>query len=1020
MAYTTAQLVTAYTNANLGKAPDAATTLTLDAYATQSQTGGITDATALTNTLKLVNSTTAVAVETYQFFTNAAPSAAGLAYLVNSTTNATDLNDAYYSKFAQENRFINFSINLATGSGAGATAFASNYGSVTVQQAVASAYDKIIGNAAAQAAGVDPAAAVAYLTRADNVNYLNAFVKANTGLTAAADIDLAVKAALIGQILNAATVSGIGGYAKATAALINDLSDGVLSTDNAAGVNILTAYPGAGAVGQSFALTAGIDTLVGTAGNDTFVGSSSAGASLLSTLDSIDGGAGNDTLTFAIVGNLDTTTAASTTVKNVETVNILATGTVTADSSSWAGTTALNVNGAVGAASATAASSTAVSVVTAQTTGAVVVNGGSSATVTASGLDNAGGGSSGSVNVGGGTAVAGNITVTAAVAANKNAGTVAATTKGGASISLTETLGTGSAGGALNATDGAAAAGKLGTLSTVILSGYGLGSTVTSNALTSLTLANGNANVAVTNNFGSGNATTTLALAVNNVSTGLIDTNNAYSTVNVTTSGKASTLGLSGSNIKTLSVAGDQVLSLFPASPIATFSESGTGSVVATFGNTLKTYTSTATGGDTVTLNTTALTSATFGAGNDVVTLSTAAGPSTTVDLGNGDNKLILAAAPTAGVTLKAGSGVNDALSISDANWATLASTFVAADIAKITGFEILSISDSGSFNGKTYNLGVLPSLTGLTLETGVATGGNDTVTNFVSGSTLTLAGNLATNNGGVVVNVTGAAAGTNDTVNVVANTTITQNNDATVDTTAATVAVTVDNVENVTFKSTGKLSTAVTTGNKTDVALNTLSIAATDTALKTVAITGDQAASFTSNAAFTALTSVNGSGNTAGVSIDVSAATSTSPAIVVTGSAANDTITIGNKAVVAGNGGNDTFVLAAPSSGNSYSTIVDANKGDIITNANAASFGATAITLAGTAVFQDFLDNAAAGNATNKVSWFQYGGDTYIVQDVAAGATFQNGSDIVVKLTGLVDLSKATFSAGAHTLTLG
>lgn len=64
MAYTTAQLVTAYTNANLGKAPDAATTLTLDAYATQTQTGGLSDAAALTNTLKLVNSTTAVAIQT--------------------------------------------------------------------------------------------------------------------------------------------------------------------------------------------------------------------------------------------------------------------------------------------------------------------------------------------------------------------------------------------------------------------------------------------------------------------------------------------------------------------------------------------------------------------------------------------------------------------------------------------------------------------------------------------------------------------------------------------------------------------------------------------------------------------------------------------------------------------------------------------------------------------------------------------------------------------------------------------
>jgi len=120
MAYTTAQLVSAYTNANLGKAPDAATNLTLDAYASQSQSGGITDAVALANTLKLVNGTTAVAVETYQFFTGRAPSAAGLAYLVNSATNTSDLNDAYYTKFGQENRFINFSINLATGAGEGA------------------------------------------------------------------------------------------------------------------------------------------------------------------------------------------------------------------------------------------------------------------------------------------------------------------------------------------------------------------------------------------------------------------------------------------------------------------------------------------------------------------------------------------------------------------------------------------------------------------------------------------------------------------------------------------------------------------------------------------------------------------------------------------------------------------------------------------------------------------------------------------------------------------------------------
>lgn len=329
MAYTTAQLVAAYTNANLGKAPDAATTLTLDAYATQSQTGGVSDAVALSNTLKLVNNTTAVAIETYQFFTNRAPSAAGLDYLVDSTTNTSDLNDAYYSKFGQENRFINFSINLATGAGEGAAAFALNYGSVSYAQTVATAYDKIIGNANAAAAGVDVAAAVAYLSRAENITYLTNFVKANTGLTAAADIELAVKAALIGEILNAATVSGIGGYAGSTAAMIADLSDGSLSTDSTAGVNILTAYPSAGVVGTTYTLKTGADTIVGTGANDTInaltVDANGAGADTASSFDAIDGAGGVDTLNiYTDVGaGFNDATPTNFSTKNVEVVNIL-------------------------------------------------------------------------------------------------------------------------------------------------------------------------------------------------------------------------------------------------------------------------------------------------------------------------------------------------------------------------------------------------------------------------------------------------------------------------------------------------------------------------------------------------------------------------------------------------------------------------------------------------------------------------------------------------------------------------
>ena len=58
-------------------------------------------------------------------------------------------------------------------------------------------------------------------------------------------------------------------------------------------------------------------------------------------------------------------------------------------------------------------------------------------------------------------------------------------------------------------------------------------------------------------------------------------------------------------------------------------------------------------------------------------------------------------------------------------------------------------------------------------------------------------------------------------------------------------------------------------------------------------------------------------------------------------------------------------------------------------------------------------LDQAvfAASSATaNEVEWFEYSGDTYIVNSGAAAGT---ADDIVVKLTGSVDLSDATLSGG-------
>ncbi|WP_299015146.1 hypothetical protein [uncultured Caulobacter sp.] len=328
MAYTTDQLKTAYTNANLGKGPDAATLLTLDAFATQSQTGGISDAVALSKTYALVNGTTAVAISTYQFFTGKAPSAAGLDFLVDSTTNTSDLNDAAYAKFNQENRFVNFAINLATGSGQGAAAFSAAYKDVSITQAVASAYDKIIGNSAAAAAGVDVAAAVAYLSRAENVNYLSTFIKANTGLTSATDVDLAVKAAIIGQILSIATTTGLGGYAASTAKMIADLGDdGVLTVDSAAGNDIFANYPSAGS--SVVTLTNGTDIKSGNLFESNLVYTPDGGDRInaLQNEDVLTGQGVNPTLNV-VLGNSNDNGANNVTpvLNNIQTVKAQFTG----------------------------------------------------------------------------------------------------------------------------------------------------------------------------------------------------------------------------------------------------------------------------------------------------------------------------------------------------------------------------------------------------------------------------------------------------------------------------------------------------------------------------------------------------------------------------------------------------------------------------------------------------------------------------------------------------------------------
>lgn len=152
-----------------------------------------------------------------------------------------------------------------------------------------------------------------------------------------------------------------------------------------------------------------------------------------------------------------------------------------------------------------------------------------------------------------------------------------------------------------------------------------------------------------------------------------------------------------------------------------------------------------------------------------------------------------------------------------------------------------------------------------------------------------------------------------------------------------------------------------------------------------------------------------------------------------------NDTINTGaGLDIVTGGAGADTFVVARNANGNTYATITDFTKtvgsvtGDtidlsaLVLNGNTTATLGTAVTLAGTAAFADYLNAATSGNATagtNSVTtWFQFGGDTYIVVDNNNVDTFVSNAtsgDQVVKLSGLINLEGATITNGTDLLTL-
>ncbi len=781
-----------------------------------------------------------------------------------------------------------------------------------------------------------------------------ATVAANLGLTGDA---LASGTAYVEAQLNAAAAGARGAVISSIVNLFGTLSAdatfGAAATAWNAKVAVAAAYTGAANVaigstvsqGSVFTLTAGIDTLTGTAGNDGFVGSKADGTNFFTSLDKLDGGAGTDSLDITVTANFSTASAVGATVENIENVNITSTGTVTADTSAWTGTTALTT-ASTGNSTITAANTTDVVSTAASPTGAgaAVINGGKSVTLSITDTNAVDTASANTSTVGVTTQAAGAVVVTQTetFAASADAGVTALATgtirvDGGTSVSVNSlaVAGTGDDAGDINtigqvtvngkgtvtdvtvtqsaATVAYAAAGnkqkitngavvitdnntatKADTITTVTLNNFG-NSTIQGNALTTLNLTGGAAAATASGTVGisqsaglTTSAPTTLNINMTSGRVGVItDTNNQYTTVNVASAAASTIAGLDFTNATTLNVSGAGLTTISAQTDLAkvtAITSTGGGlSLAGAISNT-----ATFTGGDgkdsvEVTATTKAITT---GAGDDTVTITASAlGTGGSVDAGEGTDTLSMTAA--------------------NAVTASAATTFE----TKISGFERMSLGAAAASG--TVNLANLDDLNDVAIAS-VAAGQALTLSGALSGINLRFADGTQTS-----TLVTLANEGSADVANVFL---------TTADNSSTLAALDLTGFETINIAS-------ADTDTDTTAASNALT-ALTAAAAKSIVVTGNAGFALANGFTGTALTNFDASAVTAGAvtyTSGVLAAAST-----VKGGAGADTLNLA-AAVAASNidGGAGADILTGSST--KANTIQGGADNDTITGGGAA-----------------------------------------------------------------------------------
>jgi S-layer protein len=611
-------------------------------------------------------------------------------------------------------------------------------------------------------------------------------------------------------------------------------------------------------------------------------------------------------------------------------------------------------------------------------------------------------------------------TVTVTAAAKSATSTFAVTTTGtalAAPVSIAGATATTGVVGELAVVAGAVNVSDNGTkvLKTVSIDGFGAGSTVASNGLTTLNLANSDADLTVTNT-----AATSLNLGLNNVGVNAaagVNVGSTYTTLQVTTSGADSIVNLVAGGVTSLTVAGSNAVDLSGAtlSTLATLTVTGAAGVtadVSAIGTVTAVDTTATTGTSTVIIDGSKATF-TGGAGTDKVTTSVAA--TKAISLGAGNDTLTLGSGVSSATAALNGGDGTDTIAFAsavDAAAATLDSTFS----TKLTSFEKLGVVTFAA--DATVNLANINNLSYVTVGGGSAAAATLTFDKMAANGTVEITGADA----GTVAVKLADASGSADVLNVLLKNGSTTNFGV--------------------VKAAGIETINLTATDSTTTTINTHTVDILAAAAKSIVVTGNANVTLTADAANVALASLDGSAMTG----KLTASTNGIVAQTITGGSAVDTLTSfgvgdkliggagndilivkGNLTTLTGGAGNDTFnVTTATTNVNSYATITDLSVGDVIKFADtfgpaltavSETFLASKVSLGDTAVFQDFANAAITATAIGAISWFQVGGNTYVVENVAHGSSFTNGTDVIVKITGNVDLSHASFSASSQTL---